>query len=108
MLGGAISQPKRPIPAATYRSMYGYTYNYPSSSWSKEAAANARYLCEQIENRLVNYQVFTECDKKLDFFSQAWFIPDLHETNPNVRTVRKKPEILAKYIAYFCLTNKFW
>lgn len=88
--------------------MYGYTYNHPSNSWSKEAAANARYLCEQIENRLVNYQVFTECDKKLDFFSQAWFIPDLHETNPNARTVRKKPEILAKYIAYFCLTNKFW
>ena len=108
VLGGAISQPKRPIPAATYRSMYGYTYSYPNNSWSKEAAANARYLCEQIENRLVNYQVFTECDKKLDFFSQAWFIPDLHETNPNVRTIRKKPEILAKYIAYFCLTNKFW
>lgn len=108
VLGGAISQPKRPIPAATYGSMYGYTYNHPSNPWSKEAAANARYLCEQIENRLVNYQVFTECDKKLDFFSQAWFIPDLHETNPNVRAVRKKPEILAKYIAYFCLTNKFW
>lgn len=108
VLGGAISQPKRPIPVAVYNSMYGYTYRYPNNSWSKEAAANARYLCEQIENRLVNYHVFTECDKKLDFFSQAWFIPDLHETNPNARTVRKKPEILAKYIAYFCLTNKFW
>lgn len=108
VLGGAISQPKRPIPAATYRSMYGYTYRNPNSSWSKDAAANAKYLCDQIANRLVDYQVFTECDKKLDFFSGAWFIPDLHETNPGARTIRKKPEILAKYIAYFCLINKFW
>ena len=108
VLGGAISQPKRPIPAAAYREMYGYTYSYPNRIWSKNATANAKYLCEQIENRLVDYQVFTECDKKLDFFSGAWFIPDLHETNANARTTRKKPEILAKYIAYFCLTNKFW
>ena len=71
MLGGAISQPKRPIPVAAYRSMYGYTYNYPNSSWSKDATANAKYLCDQIANRLVNYQVFTECDKKLNFFSSA-------------------------------------
>ena len=108
VLGGAISQPKRPIPAATYRSMYGYTYSFPNSSWSRDAVANAKYLCDQIANRLVNYQVFTECDKKLDFFSSAWFIPDLHETSPSARTIRKKPEILAKYIAYFCLINKFW
>lgn len=108
VLGGAISQPKRPIPAAAYQEMYGYTYSYPNQPWSKDAVASARYLCDQIENRLVNYQVFTECDKKLDFFSSAWFVPDLHETNVNARATRKKPEVLAKYIAYFCLTNKFW
>ena len=108
VLGGAISQPKRPVPVAAYRPMYGYTYRYPNSSWSKAAVTNAKYLCDQIANRPVDYKVFTECDKILDFFSGAWFAPDIHETDPDKHLVRKKPETLAKYIAYFCLANKFW
>ena len=51
--------------------MYGYVNKNPPGHWSKEAAANAKYLCDQIANRPVDYKVFTECDKKLDFFSSV-------------------------------------
>jgi len=101
VFGGWVKNPIRAIPKDKYRYMYGdrnfYKYQY-------EAAA--KLICEALRNRPTELKKFIEYDKALETLSHAFFCPDLKNTNVYFAK-RKTPDMLAKYIAWFC-SSKEW
>lgn len=99
VLGGWIA-PKRAIVENDYRYMYG-NRNYYKENYRPAA----KKIVEAIKFRQVDLKKFTEeYDPALEKISSAWFNPDLKNTDWNNGT-RKKPDMLARYIAWFCDKN---
>lgn len=97
--GGLITTPKRDISVQNYPWMYGQgrtgqtkIYLFPFFD----------IICYAIKFRKVGYIFFNNIDKAIEQLSQVWFSPDLATTAPYSNRTRKKPEILAAYIASFC------
>lgn len=100
-LGGLIKNPVRAIPQKNYRYFYG-DRNY----YKERDLPYAKLICEAIRNRPVDVQKFLAYDEALEKLSNSWFNPSLKNTNYYEGT-RKKPDMLARYIAWFCNNKSY-
>jgi len=97
--GGLLSYPRRPLEMSQYGCMYG------DQHWRRDKfRPDAKKLCEAIKFRLTSIKEFLEYDEALKHISELVFNPDLASVNPK-QVVKKDPEMLAKYIAWYCLES---
>lgn len=104
-------QPKRALDITKYNYMYGLI-NKNGSTRFKQQVQDLVTCCKKLSQavilRTVDYKIFQSLNATLNFLSAVYFLPDLKLTN-SYYPVRKKPEMLAKYVAYFCVASKaFW
>lgn len=81
------------------RTSWYYDHNW---RWSKQSALA---IYNAIKLRKVDYHTFTAIDKTLSDLASVSFIASLDPNLQQGRTTRKKPEMLATYIAYFCASK---
>ena len=102
--GGLIPQPKRDIPSTKYYFMYGQNNRYNHSTNDKQAAET---VCEAIKLRQAESKFIMNVDRALETLAQCPFNPELHSTDSYLKT-RKKPDMLARYLAWYCSTYHFY
>lgn len=102
--GGLASTPKRAIPAQKYRYMYG-TDPDNFRRENKKYYEAAVTICNTIKNREVETKRFQAFDDAIKTISQCHFNPDINSNNVKGGSVKKEPEELCKYIAWFCDQN---
>lgn len=102
--GGIFQTPKRDIPIEDYANMYG-THRW-NSRRRPEIIAQAKIICNALRVRPVDTKVFGEVDKALEYFSHQYFSSSIHSNTAH--DVRKKPHVLAKYIAWLCQERGYY
>lgn len=101
-------QPKRALDITKYAHMYALINKNGSAHFKQqvqEFVTCCKKLSQAVIFRTVDYKIFQSLDAVFDFLSGVYFLPDLKSTN-NYSVVKKKPEMLAKYVAYFCVASK--
>ncbi len=103
LVWGGIAQPKRNITISNYR----YTYGQDSANDKRDTyRPYALTICQAIVKRTVSVKDFLNYDTALQNLSYCAFTPNVKATS-RFEWVKKTPEELAKYIAWFC-QSKDW
>ena len=99
--GGIAPTPKRDFGGSVYHNMYG------RAKYDSTGTDYAKKICNFIKFRQVKYQDFLDIDKALEYMSGEWFNPNLHSERA-WESVRKKPDMLARYIGNFLAEQKLY
>ena len=103
--GGVIKTPKRAIPASDYYYTYGGRHHARANN---SILPSVQYFCKAIKERRVETQYIQQLDSALNRLADYRFIPDLAETSNWGKACRKAPDMLARYLAWFCKNNQLW
>lgn len=86
---------------------YSYWDNFAGSYNGTNVHSDAKIIVDMLKFRPMQYVKFTEIDDILKNFSSIRFSPVIDQYTWGDR-VRKKPEMLARYLANFCAENKIY